>query len=268
MGWRDGQGGWMMQPQSSLSGFRGGANPLAGTGGVRSPAGPYGPPGFIDGGPASPRLLTQPGTGMMPTGGLEPYNPGMASTTGGVGTTMQPNGSAPTNGPRLPPIPPGTDPFIAQNWGFLHSRPSGPQVGTPEWFASPQGLQQGVDLTQRLTRGMGPGTLGTGGMGGQHPAMAANAGMGGRSGAGLGTAKLDWRAAGQPNPMMTDPAYRMQEVLAGRAAPGTNAELQAMLAQMSPADRDAYVAKYRSIGLDPLFQGGGGSGPFGNGIAS
>lgn len=281
--------------------------PLQGTGGVRSPAGPYGPPGFVGGLPGS-----------LPVGAAD--NAPRNSLTGGVGTTMQPNatntggpppgyigipwgeygtggwvppqtgglpyqdtlyrpdsgipqqtgglqpnmasqgptpGPSPTNGPRLPPIPPGTHPMVAENWGFLHSQPSAPRAGTPEWFNSPQGMNAQAALAQRGTYGMGPGTLGTAG---QHPAARDYRADGQNVAGGL----TRQQAAAQSQANWANPDWRMQQVLGGSIAPTNNAEMQAMIANMSPADRDAYLAKYRSIGLDPTFQGGGGTGPFGN----
>jgi hypothetical protein len=224
---------------------------LAGTGGVRSPAGPYGPPGFIDGAPAPLRTgggASGVGTTMYPqTGGLDP---GVAN-------------QGALNGPRLPPIPPEfAGAGNAQAWANLYGANKPLLPNDPSWFSSPQGLQQGVDLTQRMTRGYGPGTLGTGGMGGNHLMRGdprTNAGEGGQS-----PKMTRQQAAAQVTANWQNPDWRMQQVLGGKIAPTNNAELQAMLANMSPADRDAYIAKYKSIGLDPTYQGGGGSGPFGN----
>lgn len=229
----------------------------AGTGGVRSPAGPYGPPGFI-------------GNDRLPVGGAQPYNPG-------VGTTMQPNtggldpapyggiGSpAPTNGPRLPPIPPGTHPMAEQNWAFLHSTPGWAQAGTPEWFQSAQGLNAQKEMAMRLGNNVLPGS-----MDGSHFTGAHQGGRDYRSNSGEGyqspmSQMTRQQAAAQSQANWQKPDWRMQQVLGGKIAPTNNAELQAMLGGMSPADRDAYIAKYKSIGLDPTYQGGGGTGPFGN----
>ena len=249
MGWRDGQGGGMMQPQSSLSGFRGGANPLAGTGGVRSPSGPYGPPGFI-GGP--PRLMAQPGTGMMPTGGAEPYNPGTASTTGGVGTTMQPNGYIP------PGVPPGTG-GIKPPPGSVGS----PDIGyltpdtmnlptNPAWFSSPQGLAQQAALAQRLTRGMGPGTLGqphervVPGSGPTQGYTSPNAAMRGMGGAER-SAYIEAQRAGQPRTW-----YAKELAAAGIPWQGMSdyEQMQAWLNTLPPDQRQAYINGQAASGLD------------------
>lgn len=199
---------------------------LAGTGGVRSPAGPYGPPGFI---------------GSVPAGGAQPLNSG-----NGVGTTMGPAG---TGG--LEPRPP--NPSI---WN-----PSNPKPGTPEWMTSPQGQQAQwqAAVGNSPFRAMYPNQ-------GQYPQPHARPQPGPGEGyvsPNAGMSRQEAQAASQAN--WNNPQWVMQQVLAGKVAPQNNEQLQAMLANMSPADRDAYVAKYKSVGMDPLYQGGpAGSGLFGN----
>lgn len=262
-----------VQPTPRVGQFPGGGLPpqLQGTGGVRSPAGPYGPPGFVGG--SVPVGAAQPyGADNSLTGGPPaPYGRmGAPYTGGGVGTTMQPNtgGLQPSdaaNGPRLPPIPPGTDPFVAQNWGFLHSTlPASSLPTSPEWFSSPAGLAQQRALATRTANNVLPGVMNGSHFTGQHQAARPDP----RTNTGEGyvspyaASKGAQSAQSQSN--WANPDWRMQQVMAGKIAPTNNAELQAMLAGMSPTDRDAYVAKYQSVGLNPLFQGGGGSGPFGN----
>lgn len=246
-------------------------------GGLR-PSGAMGQQGFRP----SPRPMGVPVSGAQPW----PTN----STTGGVGTTMQANamqtgglqpnmanGSgpstdnpAPTNGPRLPPIPPGTDPFIAQNWGFLHSTlPQSSLPTSPDWFNSPQGLAQQGAMAQRVARGAMGGlplpSFGGGGIGGgQHPGRRDPRVDNGEGYVSPYAASKEAQSA-QSQANWANPDWRMQQVLAGKIAPTNAAELQAMLANMSPADRQAYIDRYRSIGLDVTYQPtGGGSGPFGN----
>lgn len=285
-----GQPGFRPTPRVGDPSMSGLPPQLAGTGGVRSPAGPYGPPGFIGG-------------GSVPVSGAQPLNPG-SGTTYGVGTTMYANGAqtgglepapyggmgspAPTNGPRLPPIPPGTPEFFADNWAAANGYPwnaNNPKPGTPEWFQSAQGLNAQKEMAMRIANGVLPGVMNGGrfaGGGGRFDAMHANrpdprtnAGEGyvspvqqlrEASQNGPGTFAQNRAAAIEASKANTwgNPDWRMQQVLAGKIAPTNNAELQAMLANMSPADRDAYIAKYKSIGLDPTYQGGGGTGPFGN----
>jgi hypothetical protein len=229
---------------------------LQGTGGVRSPAGPYGPPGFIGGLPGS-----------LPVGSAQPLNPG-SGTTGGVGTTMQPNTGGldpnPANGPRLPPIPPGTPPFLADNWAFMHQTPQWPQAGTPEWFNSQQGMNAQRDMAMRLGNNVLPGSMNGSNFTGAHPSdrnYRSNAGEGYQSPM-SGMTRQQASAQSQSN--WANPDWRMQQVLAGKIAPTNAAEGQAMLANMTPEARQAYIDKYKSIGLDPTYQGGGGTGPFGN----
>lgn len=228
----------------------------------------------------APRMPTRPNAlpGSLPATGAQPWPSN--STTGGVGTTMQPNATntgglepapyggmgnpAPTNGPRLPPIPADAHPMLADNWGWLHSQPSAPRAGTPEWYSSPQGLNAQKEMAMRLGNSVLPGSMNGSHFTGQHqtarPDPRANSGEGYVSP--YAASKGAQSAQSQAN--WANPDWRMQQVLAGRIAPTNNAELQAMLANMAPADRDAYLAKYRSIGLDPTYQGGGGTGPFGN----
>ncbi len=232
-------------------GNRGGLRPSSG--------GAMGQPGF--------RPTPRPMGGSVPVGGAQPLNPG-SGTTGGVGTTMQPNTGGlepnPANGPRLPPIPPGTPPFLADNWAFMHQTPQWPQAGTPEWFNSQQGMNAQRDMAMRLGNNVLPGSMNGSNFTGAHPSdrdYRSNSGEGYQSPMSQMTRP---QAAAQSQANWANPDWRMQQVLAGKIAPTNNAELQAMLANMSPADRDAYIAKYKSIGLDPTFQGGGGTGPFGN----
>lgn len=288
MGWRDGQGGGAMQPQSSLSGFRGGMNPgagygggalgnsgfvpttgtgqfpemslppaLAGTGGVRSPAGPYGPPGFVSGVPQ--------------TGGLEPYTPGQSSTTGGVGTTMHPTGIIP------PGVPPGT--------GGIKPPPG--SVGTPDmgyltpdtlmlpnnpaWFSSPQGLQQQLAMARRV---MGPyAALAPGRAGQPHERVvpgsgptegytSPNAAMQGMRGAER-SAYIEAQRAGQPRTW-----YQKELAAAGIPWQGMSdyAQMQAWLNTLPPAQRQSYIDAQKAVGLDFTMPAptGGGTGPFGN----
>ena len=281
MGWRDGQGGGAMQPQSSLSGFRGGANPLAGTGGVRSPAGPYGPPGFLGG--AGGMYAGGPGgtymNQTMPTGGAEPF-PTSLSTTGGVGTTMQPNGYIP------PGVPPGT--------GGIKPPPG--SVGTPDigyltpdalnlptnpaWFSSPQGLSQQAAMAQRLTRGMGPGTLGqthapvVPGSGPTQGYTSPNAAMRGMGGAER-SAYIEAQRAGQPRTW-----YAQELAKAGVNWQGMNdmQQMRAYLNTLPPEQAQAYLSQMATLGpgmgsltmggwqpgMDPMMSVGQvGSGPFG-----
>lgn len=269
-------------------GNRGGLQP--------SSNGVMGQPGFRP----TPRPMGPPSS--VPVSGAQPW-PTNGTTGGGVGTTMQPNtgglepapyggmGSpAPTNGPRLPPIPPGTPEFFADNWAAANGYPwnaNNPKPGTPEWFQSAQGLNAQKEMAMRIANGVLPGVMNGGrfaGGGGRFDAMHANrpdprtnAGEGyvspvqqlrEASQNGPGTFAQNRAAAIEASKANTwgNPDWRMQQVLAGKIAPTNNAELQAMIANMAPADREAYLAKYRSIGLDPTFQGGG-SGPFGNSIA-
>ena len=275
MGWRDGQGGGMMQPQSSLSGFRGGANPLAGTGGVRSPSGPYGPPGFLGGpqntvGPGGMYAGGPSGTYMnqsLPTGGAEPFPTG-SSTTGGVGTTMQPNGYIP------PGVPPGTG-GIKPPPGSVGS----PDIGyltpdtmnlptNPAWFSSPQGLAQQAAMAQRLTRGMGPGTLGqthervVPGSGPTQGYTSPNAAMRGMGGAER-SAYIEAQRAGQPRTW-----YAKELAAAGLPWQGMSdyAQMQAWLNTLPPDQRQSYIDAQKAVGLDFTMPAptGGGTGPFGN----
>ena len=289
MGWRDGQGGGAMQPQSSLSGFRGGANPLAGTGGVRSPSGPYGPPGFLGGGPGGPGGMYAGGpggtyTGAVSTGGAEPFPTG-SSTTGGVGTTMQPNSESgmvhvlggtgrygppelgimdpndprlsqpnagATNGPRLPPIPANLPGGMASGYGSLFGA-QGPMLpNNPDWFASPQGLAQQAAMAQRLTRGMGPGTLGqthapvVPGSGPTQGYVSPNAAMRGMGGAER-SAYIEAQRAGQPRTW-----YAKELAAAGIPWQGMSdfAQMQAWLNTLPPDQRQSYIAAAQAQGID------------------
>lgn len=310
MGWRDGQGGGAMQPQSSLSGFRGGMNPgagygggalgnsgfvpttgtgqfpemslppaLAGTGGVRSPSGPYGPPGFVGGptrsGPGGSGGMYAGGPGgtimnqSLPTGGAEPYNAG-SSTTGGPSYAVNP-GPAPYGGMGGPAPTPGSGPLLPND---------------PAWFSSPQGLAQQAAMAQRLTRGMGPGTLGqarhapvvpgSGPTEGYTSPMDAYRGMRGAE----RSAAFEAARAGQPRTW-----YAQELAKAGVNWQGMNdmQQMRAYLNTLPPEQAADYLAKYAALGpnagsltiggwqpgMDPMMSVGPvGSGPFGNGIAS
>lgn len=267
-----GQPGFRPTPRVGDPSMSGLPPQLAGTGGVRSPAGPYGPPGFIGG-------------GSVPVSGAQPLNPG-SGTTYGVGTTMYANGAqtgglepapyggmgspAPTNelppqlagtgGVRSPYGPYGPPGFIGGGNDRLSPAQSAQwqaAVGNSPW----RGLMpnQGQYPTGH---GNGPGPVPGGGEGYVSPVQQLRE----ASQNGPGTFAQNRAAAIEASKANTwgNPDWRMQQVLAGKIAPTNNAELQAMLANMSPADRDAYIAKYKSIGLDPTYQGGGGTGPFGN----
>lgn len=264
-------------------GNRGGGYYPPGTGGVRSPSGPYGPPGFVGGptrsGPGGSGGMYAGGPGgtimnqSLPTGGAEPYNAG-ASTTGGPSYAVNPGpapyggmgGPAPTN--YISPAPPGTGGIkpppgsVGSNeMGYL-TPGSGPLLpNDPAWFSSPQGLQQQLAMARRV---MGPYAALAPGRAGQ-PHERVVPGSGPREGPNTSPYSLPkgaQSAMSQAN--WANPDWRMQQVLAGAIAPTNNAELQAMIAQMSPADRQAYIDRYKSIGLDVTYQGGGGTGPFGN----
>lgn len=259
--------------------------PLAGTGGVRSPAGPYGPPGFIDGPIRLPPGMPGGAPGSVPIGSEQPFPSN--STTGGVGTTMQPNTGglepAPYGGMGSPAPTNGLPPQLAGTGGV--KSPYGP-YGPPGFIGggndrlSPaQSAQWQAAVGNSPWRGLMPNQ-------GQYPTGHGN-GPGPASGGGEGYVSplAAMRQAAQNGPgtfaqnrsayigdargnTWDNPDWRMQQVIGGKIAPTNNAELQAMIAQMSPADRQAYIDRYKSIGLDVTYQGGGGSGPFGNGIAS
>lgn len=285
MGWRDGQGGGMMQPQSSLSGFRGGANPLAGTGGVRSPSGPYGPPGFL-GGPQNtggPGGMYAGGPGGTITGGAEPYNAG-SSTTGGPSYAVNPGpapyggmgGPAPTN--YISPAPPGTGGIkpppgsVGSNeMGYL-TPGSGPLLpNDPAWFSSPQGLQQQLAMARRV---MGPyAALAPGRAGQPHERVvpgsgptegytSPNAAMQGMRGAER-SAYIEAQRAGQPRTW-----YQKELAAAGIPWQGMSdyAQMQAWLNTLPPAQRQSYIDAQKAVGLDFTMPAptGGGTGPFGN----
>ena len=302
MGWRDGQGGGMMQPQSSLSGFRGGANPLAGTGGVRSPSGPYGPPGFL-GGPQNtggPGGMYAGGPGGTITGGAEPYNAG-SSTTGGPSYAVNPGpapyggmgGPAPTN--YISPAPPGTGGIkpppgsVGSNeMGYL-TPGSGPLLpNDPAWFSSPQGLQQQLAMARRVMgpyAALAPGRAGqphervvpgSGPTEGYTSPMDAYRGMRGAE----RSAAFEAALAGQPRTW-----YAQELAKAGVNWQGMNQmqQMRAWLNTLPPEKAADYLAKYAALGpnagsltiggwqpgMDPMMSVGPvGSGPFGNGIAS
>lgn len=138
---------------------------------------------------------------------------------------------------------------------------SGPLLpNDPAWFSSPQGLQQQLAMARRV---MGPyAALAPGRAGQPHERVVPGSGPTEGYTSPYSLPKGAQSAMSQAN--WANPDWRMQQVLAGAIAPTNNAELQAMIAQMSPADRQAYIDRYKSIGLDVTYQGGGGTGPFGN----
>ena len=269
MGWRDGQGGGMMQPQSSLSGFRGGANPLAGTGGVRSPSGPYGPPGFL-GGPQNtggPGGMYAGGPGGTITGGAEPYNAG-SSTTGGPSYAVNPGpapyggmgGPAPTN--YISPAPPGTGGIkpppgsVGSNeMGYL-TPGSGPLLpNDPAWFSSPQGLQQQLAMARRVMgpyAALAPGRAGqphervVPGSGPTEGYVSPNAAMRGMGGAER-SAYIEAQRAGQPRTW-----YAKELAAAGIPWQGMSdyEQMQAWLNTLPPDQRQAYINGQAASGLD------------------
>lgn len=217
----------------------------------------------------------------LPTGGAEPYNAG-SSTTGGPSYAVNP-GPAPYGGMGSPAPTNGLPPQLAGTGGV--KSPYGP-YGPPGFIGggndrlSPaQSAQWQAAVGNSPWRGLMPNQ-------GQYPTGHGN-GPGPASGGGEGYVSplAAMRQAAQNGPgtfaqnrsayigdargnTWDNPDWRMQQVIGGKIAPTNNAELQAMIAQMSPADRQAYIDRYKSIGLDVTYQGGGGSGPFGNGIAS
>lgn len=305
MGWRDGQGGGMMQPQSSLSGFRGGANPLAGTGGVRSPSGPYGPPGFLGGpqntgGPGGMYAGGPGGTIMnqsLPTGGAEPYNAG-SSTTGGPSYAVNP-GPAPYGGMGSPAPTNELPPQLAGTGGVRS--PYGP-YGPPGFIGggndrlSPaQSAQWQAAVGNSPWRGLMPNQ-------GQYPTGHGNGpgpvhGGGPREGPAGGWA-AELGVTGKNDPRFRD-RYDPGGIMAGAPRTWTEQELakagvnwqgmnqmqqmRAWLNTLPPEKAADYLAKYAALGpnagsltiggwqpgMDPMMSVGPvGSGPFGNGIAS
>lgn len=213
-----------------------------GFGGSRNTGGPG---GMSAGGPGGTY------TGAVSTGGAEPFPTG-SSTTGRVGTTMQPNGYIP------PGVPPGT--------GGIKPPPG--SVGTPDigyltpdalnlptnpaWFSSPQGLAQQAAMAQRLTRGMGPGTLGqthapvVPGSGPTQGYVSPNAAMRGMGGAER-SAYIEAQRAGQPRTW-----YAKELAAAGIPWQGMSdfAQMQAWLNTLPPDQRQSYIAAAQAQGID------------------
>lgn len=242
-----------------------------GFGGSRNTGGPG---GMSAGGPGGTY------TGAVSTGGAEPFPTG-SSTTGRVGTTMQPNGYIP------PGVPPGT--------GGIKPPPG--SVGTPDigyltpdalnlptnpaWFSSPQGLAQQMDLARRVMgpyAGLAPNRQphapvvpGSGPTQGYTSPMDAYRGMRGAE----RSAAFEAANAGQPRTW-----YAKELANAGVNWQGMNdmQQMRAYLNTLPPEKAQAYLSQMAAAGpgmgsltmggwqpgMDPMMPVGQvGSGPFG-----
>lgn len=233
-----------------------------------------------------------PNTGAYGTGGGDPY--AVPAGTGGI----KPAPGASPNGmiqyPRLPPQPAELGLLgggnVAANWSkmgqtanpYSQSQGIDPVTGgqiPPDWMypgnkaaggltpaqwaaAHPGGPAYGSGQSNRPNGGVYPGGPG---MGPAHDGVSKYASSPYNPANRDPNAGANRMAAAAAYQQSLTPEMIQQQINNGQRAPGTNAQTQAMLANMSPAQRQAYIDKMKTIGLDPTYSGTAtGSGPFGN----